>query len=465
MRIFNLNLINMNAVDIIMLVNYIFITLLGVLSAYRFLFIVLGFFKAPRYKKSTDYKNYAFLISARNEEKVIGNLVKSIKKQKYPQDKITVFVVADNCTDKTAEKARDAGAVVYERFNNEFIGKGYALNFLTKHIIQDYGSMKAFDGYFIIDADNVLDGYFVEKMNDAFSAGNKVVRSYISSKNFGSNFISAGYGYHHLRIMRTLHIPRTKLNLSCTVNGTGVLISSEILEANGGWTNLTITEDIEFSIDTILKGYQIVNCYDAILYDEQPTTFKVMFRQRIRWAKGYLIMFKTHTLAVLKKLFRCKISEVNDIYGDKQNKQTWAQRKFTLYDMAFQIFPYSLVVFIWKLMYFIALIIAQACLGMSVVAGLSNLGIAFLQSFLTLYLTSFIQVIPVTIIEWKRIACSNVKKILYMFTFPIFDLFSLPITFIALFSNVTWKPIEHKDTTTIDTIEEIHKKYNKKHEE
>lgn len=99
---------------------------------------------------------------------------------------------------------------------------------------------------------------------------------------------------------------------------------------------------------------------------------------------------------------------------------------------------------------------------MSVVASLSNLGIAFLQSLLTLYITSFIQVIPVTIIEWKRIACSNVKKILYMFTFPIFDLFSLPITFIALFSNVTWKPIEHKDTTTIDTIEEIHKKYNKK---
>ena len=236
MRIFNLNLINMNAVDIIMLVNYIFVTLLGVLSAYRFLFIMLGFFKAPRYKKSTDYKNYAFMISARNEEKVIGNLVKSIKKQKYPQDKITVFVVADNCTDKTAEKAKDAGAVVYERFNNEFIGKGYALNFLTKHIIQDYGSMMAFDGYFIIDADNVLDAYFVEKMNDAFSAGNKVVRSYISSNNFGSNFISAGYGYHHLRIMRTLHIPRTKLNLSCTVNGTGVLISSEILAGGGGQT-------------------------------------------------------------------------------------------------------------------------------------------------------------------------------------------------------------------------------------
>ncbi len=462
MQILNLNFSNMNAVDIIMLVNYIFVTLLGVLSAYRFLFIVLGFFKAPRYKKSTDYKNYAFLISARNEEKVIGNLIKSIRKQKYPQDKITIFVVADNCTDKTAQVAKEAGAVVYERFNNELIGKGYALNFLTNHIIEDYGSMKVFDGYFIIDADNVLDGYFVEKMNDAFSAGNKVVRSYISSKNFGSNFISAGYGYHHLRTMRTLHIPRTKLNLSCTVNGTGVLISSEILEANGGWTNLNITEDIEFSVDSILKGYQIVNCYDAILYDEQPTTFKVMFRQRIRWAKGYLIMFKTHTLAILRKLFRLKNPEIKEIYGDRKDKQNWAQRKFTLYDMAFQIFPYALVMFIWKLMYFLALIIAQACLGMSVVASLSNLGIAFLQSLLTLYITSFIQVIPVTIIEWKRIACSNVKKILYMFTFPIFDLFSLPITFIALFSNVTWKPIEHKDTTTIDTIEEIHKKYNKK---
>lgn len=362
MQILNLNFTNMSAVDIIMLINYIFVTLLGVLSAYRILFIILGLFKAPRFKKSTDYKNYAFLISARNEENVIGNLIRSIRKQKYPQDKITIFVVADNCTDKTAQVAKEAGAIVYERFNNELIGKGYALNFLTNYIISDYGSMKVFDGYFIIDADNVLDSYFIEKMNDAFSAGNKVVRGYLSSKNFGSNFISASYGYHHLRTIRTLHIPRTRLNLSCTVNGTGVLISSEILDANGGWTNLNITEDIEFSVDSMLKGYQIVNCYDAILYDEQPTTFKVMFRQRIRWAKGYLIMFKTHTLAILRKLFRLKNPEIKEIYGDRKDKQNWAQRKFTLYDMAFQIFPYALVMFIWKLMYFLALIIAQACL-------------------------------------------------------------------------------------------------------
>ncbi len=71
---------------------------------------------------------YAVLISARNEEKVISTLVDSIHRQSYPQELIDVYVIADNCTDKTAQMAKKAGAIVFVRNDMDNVGKGYALD-------------------------------------------------------------------------------------------------------------------------------------------------------------------------------------------------------------------------------------------------------------------------------------------------------------------------------------------------
>lgn len=77
---------------------------------------------------------FAVLIAACNEETVIGNLLDSIKAQSYPERFLKVFVVADNCRDKTAETARAHGAEVYERHNASLRGKGYALDFLLREM-------------------------------------------------------------------------------------------------------------------------------------------------------------------------------------------------------------------------------------------------------------------------------------------------------------------------------------------
>ena len=101
---------------------------------------------------------------------------------------VTVFVAADNCTDRTAAIARTHGAVVYERFNQLNVGKGYALDFLLQHIGADYPA--GFDGYFVFDADNLLAPDYIERMNEMFSNGHEIVTSYRNSKNFGDNWIS-----------------------------------------------------------------------------------------------------------------------------------------------------------------------------------------------------------------------------------------------------------------------------------
>ena len=136
--------------------------------------------------------------------------------------------MADNCTDKTADCARQAGAVVWERFNKEEVGKGYALDFLLNQIKKTYPD-DPFDGYFVFDADNLLDENYVAEMNKTFSDGHEIITSYRNSKNFGDNWISAGYGLMFLREAKYLNNSRMLLNTSCAVSGTGFMFSRRII--------------------------------------------------------------------------------------------------------------------------------------------------------------------------------------------------------------------------------------------
>ena len=145
-------------------------TLFTVLYLYQFFYLFFACFHKPlSYKETDQSKRYAVLIAARNEEKVLPELLKSLLGQTYPADKIHIYVVADNCTDNTAGVARDLGATVYERQNKQLVGKGYALEYLLEHIKQEQNGFGAYDGYFVFDADNVLRDNYIAEMDKAFS--------------------------------------------------------------------------------------------------------------------------------------------------------------------------------------------------------------------------------------------------------------------------------------------------------
>jgi cellulose synthase/poly-beta-1,6-N-acetylglucosamine synthase-like glycosyltransferase len=148
------------------------------------------------------------MIAARTEKYVIGNLLDSINKQDYPKDLVTIFVVADNCTDNTAEIARSKGAICYERFDNEHKTKGFALQYLCEKIEENYGRMN-YEGYFIFDADNLLNLDYIKRMNEAFDAGEKIITSYRNTKNFDENWIASTYGLHWIRSIRMNHRARS----------------------------------------------------------------------------------------------------------------------------------------------------------------------------------------------------------------------------------------------------------------
>ena len=403
--------------------------LFTVLYFYQFVYIFVALVCKPKKYPATDQtKRYATIIAARNEETVLPELLKSIKGQTYPGDRIDIFVVADNCTDHTAEVARSLGAHVYERFNKEQIGKGYALEFLFNHIAEDHG-LRAYDAYIVLDADNVLRSNYIEEMDKAYCAGNKVLTSYRNSKNYGKNWISGGYALWFLRESHHLNNPRSILKTSAALSGTGFMVDSGIIERNGGWSCFLLTEDIQFTVDCILKGDRVGYCHSAELFDEQPETFGQSWRQRKRWAKGFFQVIHTYG----KRLFKGSL-----------------KRQWSCFDMMMNIMPafiLSLIQLISVTVLLVLNLIFEHYVSQTLLLGYAVFFIYAYGIFLILGLITMIT-------EWKKIHCNKFKAVLLLFSFPLFMMTYIPISLSALFTRVEWKPIEHHHAVSVDAIEQ-----------
>lgn len=424
-------------------VNFIFLCLTGVfgLLAFHFVFFgIAGVFFKKKFPHTDEKLRYGIIIPTRNEELVVGNLIDSIKKNNYPMDKVDIFVIAHNCTDKTADKAREKGALVYEYDNDNERTKGYAIKYLIKQIDKDYG-VKNYDGFFILDADNVLTENYIEKMNDAFVACGKkdIITSFRNSKNFGKNLISAMYGIYFIYGCRLESRGRTALGCSTRVSGTGYLLSSKVVE--DGWKYVTLTEDWELSADQVIAGNKIRHCDEAMFYDEQPTKFGVMWTQKVRWAKGHLLVFVTRFKDILRSQF-------------KRKSKGGCPNKGSLHDLTINILPIMILTTVFT--------IAQVtCLLFSPLAG-ENLGAVMLEyltntatSLLTTYITVTLTAILLCVIEHKRIKNVGFFRLVgAILMFPIFVASYFPQEIQALFSkNLAWKTIPHDDETGIDDIE------------
>ncbi len=411
---------------IISYINYMIAVLFFICYSYQVLYIVVPFIKKNKTYEKTDLNQYAVLIAARNEEAVISQLIESIHNQTYPSELIKIFVVADNCTDDTAAIAKAAGAVVWERFNRNKIGKGYAIDFLLDRIGEAYPE-KPFDGYFVFDADNLLDENYIREMNKSFSDGNRIITSYRNSKNYGNNWISAGNSLWFLRECQYLSRSRMLLGTSCAVSGTGFLFHSDIIERSNGWKFFLLTEDIEFSIHNVINGEKIAYCESAMLYDEQPVRFSQSWNQRMRWTKGNIQVCQKYGVELIKSIFR--------------------NRSFSSYDMSMTIFPAIILTTLGGIINLFGIVY-----GVVSDESILTLVQSIWESTSNAYMMFFVIGLITTITEWNKIHCSSFKKILYTFTFPFFMLTYIPITLIALFKKVEWKQIEHRESKTLREV-------------
>ena len=396
-------------------IGSILVFLTSICYLYQLIYLFLPLWERKHVHKPERLHRYAVLIAARNEEAVLPYLLDSIRDQDYPAELIDTFVVADNCTDRTAQLARAHGATVYPRFNKTQVGKGYALHYLLEQIRSNEG-LSQYDAFLIFDADNLLSRDFVSQINKTVSDGYEAFCGYRNSKNFGANWLSGGYGLWYLHDSTHLNRSRMMLGTSCAVNGTGFGFTRSLLEKMGGWNVFTLTEDIEFSTWCATGGVRIGYCHDAVLYDEQPTSFRVSIRQRTRWTQGGLQVSIKYAGCLVRGILR-------------GGRTGWA---------SFETATLSL----WG--YGLSAICGGVTLMLTFMAGRWH-GImqAVLLALLGTYLSCFAIGVLTLLTEWHRIRATKEQKILAAFSFPLYMISFLPIAATALFRKFQWLPVEH----------------------
>ena len=465
-------------------------SILGIMVIYKAFYFAIGFLFTRKFDKAKNNHKYGILIAARNEETVIGNLLDSINKQDYPKELIDIFVVADNCTDDTAKIACKYGAKCYERFDEDHKTKGFALQFLLENIKRDYG-IESYEGYFIFDADNLLNKNYISKMNDAFDSGEKIITSYRNTKNFDENWIASTYALHWIRSIRTHHRARSVLHLATNIQGTGFLFSNEIVK--NGWKYTGLTEDRALTADAVARGYQITYQDEAEFFDEQPISLKVALRQRLRWSKGHLMAFAESGPQLFINIFFGKLFIKDKWKEDKKYSNVFLKivesirHRFASYDTLVQLTP---LVVINVIRWLIVSVFIYGCYsytygikelyvfgGSTVVAKflsfvfnkpfinvepgmkaffISMLIVIWLRLLyrLGIYFSNMLMAVYLFIIERNRIKkMSLFDKIIFTITWPTFDIIGRYTTYMALFVKVTWKPIPHVSKVTIDEVD------------
>jgi len=460
-----------------------FVIIFGLLSSYTIIYQIMGLvFPSKKFKETKEQYNYAVILCARNEEKVIGQLIKSLKKQTYPQDKLTIFVVAHNCTDQTAQVAIEAGAIVYE-FNNDKRRKGYAIDYCLQQIKQRYEKgVTHFDGYFLFDADNVISPNYVAEMNKAFD--NKkydMYNGYTEIKNFGDTFVSSYSSILRYSDNTNGSRARSILGISRRTMGTGCLIRSHLLAEGWKWYNLV--EDTEFSDGMIAKGYRLTFVESAGYFDEQPLTLKILIRQRMRWTKGrFQCFFKLFPRLVLgiiapydftRKRRMAKVQAEQDLINKQraidatETKPTLkpakpynfftkalseVQKRASCYDSLINLFPSFIFNITYGFLYPLGTLIHKAIAPDG--TDIKPMLIIVLSYYFVRYINWLISYIITIVREHRHMRINPILLILYLPFWPLLSIVLEYTNMMSIFIPIKWKTIPHVVTNEIEDMYE-----------
>ena len=380
-------------------------------------------------KVNKEHKFMA-IIPAHNEQEVIANLIESLKNQNYNKELYDIYVIADNCTDNTARVAKNTGAIVYERYDEKNKTKGAALDwFLQQKIKED----APYDAICVFDADNIVDKNFIKAMNKKLCQGEDVVQGYRDIKNPTDNWITSGYALFYWTNHRFYHLARYNLGLSTMLNGTGFMVNFNIIKENNGWKTVTLTEDIEFSLQRILKGKKLGWATDAIVYDEQPIGFKQSWSQRSRWTVGHMQCIKEYT---------------GKMFDAAKEKKSMVTIDGLLYILG------STPMFILTIMLLLSNFALYALDGMTKLELISNLIMYLVPTFVLPSVTAAF----VMFLDGKPIK----PMIKGFFTYPLFLGSWIIINIKCLFKReTTWEKITHNRSIKIDEVSEINEEVEK----
>lgn len=394
-------------------------------AAYYVLTGLFAFFNKKNIIRKYKPKNkLAVIIAARNEEKVIPHLLDSLNKQNYPKELYDVFVVPNNCNDRTKEVSLEKCAKIIE-CSEKVCSKGDVLKFTFEYMDKKHNE---YDAYIIFDADNIVHPEFLRRMNDSLCSGFKVAQGYRDSKNPSDSWISCCYSLFYLIQNYFFNQARMNMGWSSSINGTGFMISKEVIEKHG-FNTVTITEDIEFAAQCAINNERIAFVKDAITYDEQPLTFSQSWKQRKRWSMGTFQCLRTYFNKLVVTGFKKRIPQSMDM---------------ALFFLAPIVQILSTLIIVMLAVYNLVDIQVSDIFKYAYDNKIFSI---FLGYFASVFLALF-----VVIMEKKAIR-RTIKGIL---TLSIFMLTWVPINIMCLIKrDYIWEPIEHNRTVDIESIVEL----------
>lgn len=280
------------------------------LLAYYLYLSIFGFKKkSDTYEQQEPEARFLILVPAHNEEAVIADMVNNLQNLDYPDALYDYYIIADNCTDNTAEIAQSMGAKVIvnqkERKDSP-TGKPIALRKALESI-PDYA--EKYDLLMIFDADNLMDQTILREVNSQYISENKpeIIQCYLGTKN-KEGLVALFYHVTYTITNRFNNLSKYRLGLNVAVGGTGFAIQTAYLAQRGGWTTMSLTEDFEMQVDVTLRGGRILWNHNVRIYDEKPTNLLASLRQRIRWSQGHWFVALRNTPRLIKVWLQRKVS-------------------------------------------------------------------------------------------------------------------------------------------------------------
>ena len=377
--------------------------------------------------KITLKRNYAnpsipVWIPARDESKVISNLLDSIKKQTYKIDSKDIYIIVESKKDKTVEIAKERNInIIYRKNLTNRRRKGYALDDAIKEILKN---KKHYDAYFIFDADNILDRNYFKEMVKSYKKGYDIGIGYRNTKNGNSSIFSACSSLTFSMINTFSNNYKMKHNITLTVSGTGFYIKGKILEDLGGYPFNSLTEDYELTLYATLNDLTSTYNTKAKYFDEQPTDYNTTITQRTRWVKGYFDSRRKY-------------------YPLLRNKATRKDNNYpSVYVSLVGVKPYVLLVIsvILYLLNLVFRIISNSIIKIEVY----NLLLQFLVIVLAIYLVLLIFTGVLLIKEKDNLRLNRKMKIKSLFFNPLFLASYVKCLYLAnKFKDLAWEKIEH----------------------
>jgi cellulose synthase/poly-beta-1,6-N-acetylglucosamine synthase-like glycosyltransferase len=266
-----------------------------VASSWLLVLTLLSWRPKPLPLASAPSLRFDLIVPAHDEASGIATTVKSLLALDYPVDLRRVVVIADNCTDDTAARAREAGALVLERHDLTLRGKGYALK---EAFARSLDAPFTAGAVVVIDADTVVSPNLLRAFEARLSRGAQAAQADYRVRNPEASWRTrlmtiALAAFHQVR-----SLGRARLGVSSGLRGNGMCLRTSLLRAVP-YDAFSLVEDLEYGLRLGEARICVEYAPEALVFGEMVSEAAGSRSQRLRWEQGRALLRRSHGFSLL----------------------------------------------------------------------------------------------------------------------------------------------------------------------